>query len=228
MDPINPWVDANEVRRLAERLLIPSSQPDPNVRDAGFDSEFIGFASERPSAPLQPPPAPRPPAPEITVPAYPAPPVTQAAPVPSAAPAAPTPSPASPFQAVVEPRTTVRGPFLDRITRFRDWFVNEFSATGMFLLDREGSVIFDESGNTRLHSLARNLALASRKPGSPPANVHLKIGTRATLEVIPVETAYGYLVLGAIVPDTLPPAAIAEVMDALVKAASPPPQGSQG
>lgn len=214
MDPINPWVDANEVRRLAERLLAPSSQPDPIARDAGFDAGFIGFASERPSyAPPAPPspPAPpvvRPPVPEVMVPAPP-----------------PVPPPPSPFEAVVEPRTTVRGPFLDRITRFRDWFVSEFAATGIFILDREGSVIFDESGNARLHSLARNLALASRKPGSPPANVHLKIGTRATLEVIPVETAYGYLVLGAIVPETLPPAAIAEVMDSLVKAASPPPHG---
>lgn len=213
MDPINPWVDANEVRRLAERLLTPSSQPDPNVRDAGFDAGFIGFASERASyaQPAFTPPAPpvsRPAVPEVTIPTPP--------------PAPPAPSP---FEAVIEPRTTVRGPFLDRITRFRDWFVSEFGATGIFILDREGAVIFDESGNARLHSLARNLALASRKPGGPPANVHLKIGTRATLEVIPVETAYGYLVLGAIVPETLPPAAIAEVMDALMKAASPPPQG---
>ena len=213
MDPINPWVDANEVRRLAERLLTPSSQPDPTVRDAGFDAGFIGFASERTSytPPAFTPPAPpaaRPPVPEVMVPTPP--------------PAPPVPSP---FEAVIEPRTTVRGPFLDRITRFRDWFVSEFSATGIFILDREGAVIFDESGNGRLHSLARNLALASRKPGGPPANVHLKIGTRATLEVIPVETAYGYLVLGAIVPDTLPPAAIAEVMDSLVKAASPPQGG---
>ena len=217
MDPINPWVDANEVRRLAERLLTPPSQPDVTVRDAGFDAGFIGFASERaayaPPAftpPPPPPPAPRPAIPEVMVPTPP--------PAPPAAP--------SPFEAVVEPRTTVRGPFLDRITRFRDWFVNEFAATGIFILDREGSVIFDESGNARLHSLARDLALASRKPGGPPANVHLKIGTRATLEVIPVETAYGYLVLGAIVPEILPPAAIAEVMDALMKAASPPPQGA--
>src|SRR5690606_5162805 len=97
-----------------------------------------------------------------------------------------------------------------------------FSATGIFILDREGSVIFDESGNDKLHSLARNLALASRKPGAPPSNVRLKIGTRATLEVIPVDTAYGYLVLAAIVPDTLPPSSVAAVMDGLARAAAPP------
>ena len=123
---------------------------------------------------------------------------------------------------MADARKIVRGPFLDRITRFRDWFAAEFSATGIFILDREGAVIFDENGNEKLHSLARNLAIASRKPGAPPANVRLKIGTRATLEVIPVDTAYGYLVLGAIVPEVLLPPAIAAVMDGLGRAASPP------
>ena len=207
MDPINPWVDAEEVRRLAERLLTPFRQPETTIRDAGFDSDFIGYASERNQAApaVAAPVPPRPPAPEHAI-------------------IVPEAAASFPFQpATPEPRNTiVRGPFLDRITRFRDWFASEFSATGIFILDREGFVIFDESGNEKLHSLARNLALASRKPGSPPANVRLKIGNRATLEVIPVDTAYGYLVLAAIVPDVLQPASIATVMDGLARAASPP------
>lgn len=211
MDPINPWLDAGEVRRMAERLMSPSRQPSAEIRDAGFDSAFIGYA-EKPSAPrpaeATPPPAPVQPIAEhnISLPA----------------------GQISPFQTVAPPppaaRSAARGPFLDRILRFRDWFSGEFSATGTFILDREGTVIFDESGNEKLHSLARNLALASRKPGTPPSNVRLKIGTRATLEVIPVETAYGYLVLAAIVPDTLSPASISTVMDALSRAVAPPQQ----
>lgn len=213
MNPINPWVDADEVRRMAERLLAPAHQPDPGIRDAGFDAGFIGYASGAPAStpPPQPAPAPAaPPPPHVTIERT----VTPA----------PTDGDAisSPFHTVTESRTVARGPFLDRITRFRDWFAREFSATGIFILDREGAVIFDENGNEKLHSLARNLALASRKPGAPPANVRLKIGTRAILEVIPVDTAYGYLVLAAIVPDILLPPAIASVMDGLAKAASPP------
>ena len=92
----------------------------------------------------------------------------------------------------------------------------------MFLLDREGAVIFDESNHGRLHFLARSLALASRRPGSSAGNVHIKIGAGATLEVIPVETAYGCLVLGAVVPESLPPAAVTAVMEALCQVASPP------
>lgn len=212
MDPINPWLDAEEVRRMAERLLAPAQQPDPGIRDAGFDSAFIGYASGAPGtpAPASPALAAPPPLPPVTVERT----VTS--------PPQETASISSPFQPMAESRTIVRGPFLDRISRFRDWFATEFSATGVFILDREGSVIFDENGNEKLHSLARNLALASRKPGAPPANVRLKIGTRAILEVIPVDTAYGYLVLAAIVPDILLPPAVAAVMDGLSRAASPP------
>lgn len=208
MDPINPWLDAGEVRRMAERLLSPSRHPGAEIRDAGFDAGFIGYA-EKPFAPRSTPaeiPAPVQSVAEhhVTLPA----------------------SQISPFQTVAPPppeaRSAARGPFLDRILRFRDWFSGEFSATGTFILDREGTVIFDESGNEKLHSLARNLALASRKPGTQPSNVRLKIGTRATLEVIPVETAYGYLVLAAIVPDTLSQTSITTVMDALSRAVAPP------
>ena len=75
---------------------------------------------------------------------------------------------------------------------------HNFSATGIFILDREGAVVFDESHHGRLHFLARSLALASRRPGASAGNVHVKIGAGATLEVIPVETAHGGLVLGLV------------------------------
>jgi hypothetical protein len=121
-----------------------------------------------------------------------------------------------------EENQSARGPFLDRITRFRDWMHRNFSATGIFILDREGAVIFDESSHGRLHFLARSLALASRRPGASAGNVHVKIGAGATLEVIPVETAYGCLVLGAVVPDALDPPSVNAVIDALNQVAAPP------
>lgn len=204
MDPINPWLDPVEVRRLAERLMRPVRDPAVTVTDAGFDAAFVGYATERPVAP----------APQQAIPARIVGPPVQVA---------------SPFQPVHEPEpvmetiaSTARGPFLDRIHRFRDWMRHHFSATGIFILDREGSVIFDESNHGRLHFLARSLALASRRPGSSAGNVHVKIGAGATLEVIPVETAYGCLVLGAVVPEALQPAAVGAVMEALSQVAAPP------
>ena len=188
MDPINPWLDPAEVRRLAERLMQPNREPAVPAPDVGFNAAFVGYASD---AILQPP---TPPVREV----IPLAPLTQ---------------------------TTARGPFLDRITRFRDWLHHSFSATGIFILDREGAVIFDESSHGRLHFLARSLALASRRPGALARKVHVKIGAGATLEVIPVDTTYGCLVLGAVVPEALDPPAVLAVMEALALVAAPPVEG---
>ncbi len=195
MDPIYPWLDPIEVRRLAERLMKPNHEPAVSVTDAGFDDGFVGYASDPSSSSPLPPPLP--------------PPVRETAPTPPQEPQAEFP-------------TSARGPFLERIQRFRDWMRHHFAATGIFILDREGAVIFDESSHGRLHFLARSLALASRRPGATGGNVHVKIGAGATLEVIPVDTAYGCLVLGAVVPEALAPPAVAAVMDALAQVASPP------
>ncbi len=203
MNPINPWLDPDEVRRLAERLMRPAQNPTLSVKDAGFDAAFVGYARERPES--APAPVPQKPA----------------APV-EAGPQAETPPAAS-----QEPlSTSARGPFLERIQRFRDWMQHQFAATGLFILDREGLVIFDDSHHGRLHFLARSLALASRRQGSTAGNVHVKIGAGATLEVIPVDTAYGCLVLGVVVPDSLPPAAVSAVIDALTQVTTPPMQGN--
>lgn len=224
MDPINPWVDVAEVRRLAERLLTPSRHTE-SVRDAGFASDFVGFAhEEKPAATPAPEPPPIPAAPSIPEPIIAPDPEPEPEPEP-VSPPDPAPEPtiiSSPFQPVYENRTVVRGPFLDRMVRLRDWLAHEFSASGIFILDREGAVIFDETGNEKLHTLARNLAHSSRTPGNPPSNVRMKIGAHATLEVIPAETPYGILVLAAIVPDALPPSSVALIMDGLTRAATPP------
>lgn len=203
MDVVHPWLDPVEVRRLAERLLAPVREQAVPIQDAGFGEQFVGY---EPSVAHPPAPAPAPVAPVAVV----APPVVV---------------PPEPEPVVVEapaPRNDGRGPFLDRMARFRDWLNRNFQAVGVFLLDREGAVIFDESGHGKLHFLARSLAVASRRPGGMPGNVHVKVGASATLEVIPVETPYGCLVLGAVVPAPLEPDAIADVMNALKLVAAPP------
>ena len=61
MDPIYPWLDPIEVRRLADRLMMPNREPAVTVTDAGFDEGFVGYASEQTvpqAAPISPPPPP--------------------------------------------------------------------------------------------------------------------------------------------------------------------------
>ena len=65
--------------------------------------------------------------------------------------------------------------------------------------------------------MARNLAIASRGTG----NIHVKIGPSAILEVIPCETPYGRIVLGALVPESLPSAHIQTITEVLLQTASP-------
>lgn len=200
MDPIYPWLDSTEVRRLADNLMRPHTAPTVTVMDPGFENGFVGYEASQPLETATPPPLP-----------------AQAHSTPE-----PVPKPAAVHVPPPNP-TAAQGPLPDRFSRFRDWMHRHFSASGIFILDREGAVIFDESHHGRLHFLARSLALASRRPGTTPGNVHVKIGATSILEVIPVETAHGRLVLGAVVPGSLDPQAVAAVMTALVQVMSPPP-----
>lgn len=50
MDTINPWIDLNETRRMAERLMLPSRAPVEAPDDTGFDDSFVGFSEPLNSA----------------------------------------------------------------------------------------------------------------------------------------------------------------------------------
>lgn len=197
MDPVNPWLDPADVRRLADRLLRPAIGPTlQRVADPGFGDHFEGFAAATPAVPPHQDPV-------------------QRQPAPSHPPLAP-PAPA-------EPRAVAaRGPFLDRILRFRSWMMSQFATRGLFILDRDGAVIFDDGSHGKLHFLARSLAQSSRRPASGAGNVHVKVGAEAILEVIPVDSPYGWLVLGTVVPNALSPAAVSAIINALHQVASPP------
>jgi hypothetical protein len=205
MDPVNPWLDPSEVRHLAEQLLRPVAPARLSAADPGFDASFVGFTS---GAAVHVVPEEMSPAriierqvePEYEL----SPPVAAAVSQPAEVPEPPPTAPS-------------RTRFLQRVYIFRDWLAKNFKAKDIFILDREGKVIFDESGHGRLHFMARNLAIASRGSG----NIHVKIGPSAILEVIPCETPYGRIVLGALVPDSLPADHIQTITEVLIQTASP-------
>ncbi|HSP43004.1 MAG TPA: hypothetical protein VLO11_09045, partial [Luteolibacter sp.] len=76
MDPLRSWVDADEVRRLAARLIEPArdAAAPMDTGEAGFDEGFVGFTGERPAAveaPVVTAPTPSPAAaPEPSAPAF--------------------------------------------------------------------------------------------------------------------------------------------------------------
>ena len=232
MDPIYPWLDPVEVKRLAESLLKPLRQPNLKVADAGFDAGFVGYATGSSSQAKAPVvvssleiPALVMPSPAhdlssdpfaVTDMSSPAPPVLEPAPVPVPVPV---------VERVVAPpveetKAVVRIPFQESVIRFRDWMRENFAATGIFILDREGEVLFEDGHQGRLHFLARSLAIAPRSPSVGPGNVHVKIGAGSMLEIIPVDSPHGRMVLGVVVPEALVPSSVGVVMDALSQIAS--------
>jgi len=214
MDPLEPWIDASAVRRMAERLLVDAGEPEVAAGpDAGFGSEFVGFAGDSARAGGAGP------GPVVRV-------AEEAPPMPFTPVAVAV---AGPTAAEERPPTVVpervpherRGPLLERLARFRDLLIRHAGAQGVFILDREGKPVMEDPAFGKLHFLARSLAQAYRPVAGQAGNVHVKIGANAVLEVVPVETPFGCLVLGAVVARPLSAAAVAEVATALRQAATP-------
>lgn len=208
MDTVLPWVDPGEMRRLAEALLSVAAHESRAPDDAGFGGNFIGFAesAQRPQIQLEQvvtaaPAAMRPPLPLTTV-------AMQAtvgtAPSTHAAP------------------VKVRGQFLERIDRFRDGLHGHFAVKGVFILDKDGSVIFDDGDHSRLHFIARSLAIAAKKSSDGPGNVHVKAGSTRMLEVIPIDNVFGRIVLGLLVEQPLAHDSVVRIVKALQSMVAPP------
>mgnify|MGYP004316321299 CR=1 FL=1 len=224
MDPIESWVDARELRRMADDLLgSPAAKVEASgAEEAGFNSGFVGYGSEAslPSASPVPEQAAGkgessarhalaaarafaqrggmldPPAdsqgehsegPTGTAQ------LTEVTPVSSAG---------------VPPRPAMKSSLFERLVPFGAWLRGPLGARAYFLLDREGGVLVDEVQSSKLHEVARNLAQASytanRLTGTvATANLHIKIVPGTVLEVVPVSTRQGPLILGIIAPDPL-------------------------
>ena len=318
MDPVLPWVDPGEMRRLAEALLSVAVHEPRASEDAGFGGDFIGFegsstrtsatpvapvaavaavaapaattplvrpasaaeevvrlpisvprpliiasAPLRPQAPVHQNPASTSEAAKGIVPAAPSvethllngafsireksmleqiaessqrPQVQPDRVVVDAAMAAAqsiapkplpvaTPSmqdPARPAPSAQSAPLKVRGPFLERMARFRDGLHGQFAAKGVFILDKDGSVIFDEGDHSRLHFMARSLAMAAKKSSDGPGNVHVKVGSTTMLEVIPIDTVFGRMVLGLLVEQPLASDSVVRIIKALQSMVAPP------
>ena len=174
MNPIDTWIDTDEVRRLAERLMSPERQAAPNVRESGFNDSFVGFADVSPPTP---PPASNPaPAPIATTPA----------PQPSA------PSPPLPKQATEYPH-----PISANFAALTDWLHQECRASAVFLINLAGNVLHD-GGCAHLHFAARGMAL-NWKLRDAIKPVRLLVHAGSYLELVPVSHPQGRLILGLIV-----------------------------
>lgn len=218
MDPIEAWVDAQDLRRMAAALLAEPSSTPPD--DCLFGTDFVGYGPESraPAGTADD---------EVSLPARGA--EESARRALSAArdlaqrgglleAAADSgrgepvePVPAADLTEVVpmqraEPAVAV--PSQARLQVFGDWLRSAVGASYFFVIDRSGGVLIDEVKSPKIHRIACTLAQASystaRHSGGPePGNLHAKISADAVLEVVPVNSSSGPLILGIIVPRSL-------------------------
>ena len=206
MDPVEPWIDGDAVRRLARQLTAPPRpEREGDSDDAGFGPGFEGFISPNSTREAI---ADADRFPGETAPARP----FMATPAEADAP----PPPEAP-----QIEEAPREPLLARLVRFREWLIQQLNAKAAFVLERDGEPVLDDPDFAKLHFLARSLAQAYRPVKGEVGNVHVKVGAEAYLVVVPVDTAFGRLVLGAVLPKPLDAATVEVVADALKRAAQP-------
>ena len=226
IDPINPWLDADELKQLAASLMQGSGQPKgPISQDAGFGESFVGFAatgsylSPTPDQSLSPtvPPTVIPstaekdasPLPAITSPPAAPTPVSQVAPIISApvAPAIPISSSSSPAPESINPPAT-SDPEL-QCRQFQTDMQRQFGSSDLFILNRDGHTVFGKETHPQFQFIARSLTKHAERRGLPKGHIHIKVGPSQTLEIIPVDLPNGGWVVGTLVPNPLQPAEIA-------------------
>lgn len=188
MDPLNPWLNPSEVRQLAEQLLRPMTPKRLTATDPGFNSSFVGFTESNQQNTDDQPNAQK----------------AEIAPVPSRTKSSP---PAPPAPVSEEERVQ------QRIGILRAWLADRFRVGEIFILDENGDLLFQENDQEKLHQLAKNLS--SDTSEHQGGNVHVQIGPGSVLEVIPAETAKGRVVLGALVPASLPAASVQTITEVL-------------
>lgn len=203
MDSIHPWLDADELKQLAESLMQGKPlQPPPSRQDAAFGEGFVGFAADSSN---DPPQAPAQPAAAVPPPAEsPAPAALPPAPAPEPAPVAAIPSATAP-PAATNAAPVASSPADDHCLDLQARLQNDYGASQLFILDRDGHTIFGKDHHPQLQLIARSLTRDSERRGLPKGHIHIKVGPDQILEIIPISLPNGGWVIGSVLPQPLSP-----------------------
>ena len=224
MNPIESWVDVDELRRMADVLLSsPDSEEKPSeaLDDAVFGSSFEGYEVQgEPAASASPEDKDEP---------------VEASARHSLAAArelarrgglldnqAPGKSEESRLEEndasseIAASATPAEDLITDEtriVTQFRPlgpWLQEAVRASSYFILNREGEVVAGglKNDSAKLYRVARTVAQAVYTANRHAAtaalgNLHIKISPAVVMEVIPVNTSQGSLILGILVPRPL-------------------------
>ncbi len=225
MDPIESWLDAKEVRQMAERLLAPLSEEDQSTPVA-----VTPLPTEASEVPISSAASMEPSVKDSTKMA-----VGHALAdarriaegsgmltAKSASESSPLPAPSAEPQDQHQGQdfgglnTGAQGLFLERLEKFSTLLRERTSASAMFLVDHDGQVMIDEVGNAQCIQMARMLVDASKV--AELKNFHVKIGASKMLEMIPCRNRDGVLMLGIVCPAPIGVKAVQQVAESLQEA----------
>ena len=165
MDPIESWVDPQEVRRLAEALMTPASRAQNSSEDATYSQGFVGFAETPQQAPMM-----------------------NAAPT-----ASPQPSPSA--VVALNGDTSLH----QQLSSLRQTISSRIPFLGMFALNVDASVAFDDGDHQHLYFAAQNWAKALLASPVAQQQLQLRVGSIDFLSLMALPTARGTVVLAFLV-----------------------------
>jgi hypothetical protein len=206
---IDDWVDADEIRQLAEKLISTPKAKAPSSDDPAYGEDFEGFV-DPPAVRAEPIVAPVPVTPEPTPPE---PATGKKEPKPEESPPSLGPVQLNPFDKKSSggeaSKATVASPFraapprkfeeskaaptpqpsgkeASSLESFVDWVKKEIPLEALLICGKGGRVLFDDLRQTKLASVARLLAGAAHRKGkSPMKAMVIKTGPKRVLQVIP-------------------------------------------
>ena len=227
MDPIESWVDVSELRRMADALWVhpdDSGEGRPDPDEAPFGTQFEGFEADLTQKAVAP-------AEDDTSQSRGASKARDALALardlarkggllrasddsPFAVVDEDTAAPPEAFSGGEERIAGLaendggKSSITERLLPFGGWLHDALGSKSYFLLERTGKVVFDEVNSEKLHHLARTLAQAAftakRQAGTAAVgNLHIKVQHGSVLEVIPVNTREGLLIMGILLTKPL-------------------------
>ncbi len=197
-DPIQSWVDVDEVKRLAAELTAPSTQSvkqasdstptqeaavnaGASLADARSKADKSGvIAKKTPVTPLPPQVSSRPPERPVLM---------------------------TPGQ---EPLVEVRpkqDPFHVRLQDYANWLRSETGGQGVFVFDGHHKILFDELDDPRIAEAVKILGasqqIMSKKKDGDPSSLCLEIENGRVLSIVSAVTERGLLTAGIIAKNPL-------------------------
>ena len=228
MDTVQSWLDAKEVRRLAEGLMEPSHEKEYAASEAGYGEKFEGYTGpDSPEGDVAATGDPEPASESVSSPRASVSnaladarrvaegcgmlQLSQNGPVEVVEKSSSTVAVAASEKVVskVISKAKVSDLDLSQLQRASKQWASQFSFQSMVLMGRDEELAFDSLGNAMLTGMAVKLAKAVPTSG----HLFVKVGAAACLQVISLATVHGVLTLGVQVPAPLSSDQIAELAE---------------